>query len=187
MKLLLGLGNPGPKYDATRHNVGWWALDRLAYDWKFDSFRKTASGLVSEGVVAGEDVVLVKPTTYMNRSGAALRPHLGREGFAVSRDLMVIVDDATREAGRLRLRPSGSAGGHNGLKSVESVLRHEEYPRLRIGVGRPPEGGDLVSWVLSPMDAEDEDQVLAVLAELSPGLETWMRDGLEAAMNQLNR
>lgn len=187
MKVVLGLGNPGPKYDATRHNVGWWALDRLAHDWKLGSFRKEGPVLVTGGVVAGEEVLLVKPTTFMNRSGVALRPFLGREGFAVSRDLVVIVDDATRSVGRLRLRPSGSAGGHNGLKSIEAVLGSRDYPRLRIGVGRPPSGEDLVSWVLSPMSEEDEDQVLSLLTELSEGLEEWIRGDLESAMNRLNR
>jgi len=138
MKIVMGLGNPGPRYDDTRHNVGWWAADRMAHDWDFGPFRQEGPGLVTGGVVAGQEVLLVKPTTYMNRSGMALRPHLGREGFSVSRDLMVVVDDATRPAGSVRLRPQGSAGGHNGLKSIEALLGHKEYPRLRIGsVGRP--------------------------------------------------
>jgi peptidyl-tRNA hydrolase, PTH1 family len=187
MKIVMGLGNPGPRYDATRHNVGWWAADRLAYDWSFGAFRQEGPSLTTGGTVAGEEVLLLKPATYMNRSGAALRPHLGREGFAVSRDLMVVVDDTTREAGAVRLRRGGSAGGHNGLRSVEGVLGHRDYPRLRIGVGRPPTGTDLVSWVLSPMEAEDEDRVLEALSGLSQGLEIWIRDGMDAAMNHLNR
>lgn len=183
----MGLGNPGPRYDATRHNVGWWAADRLAHDWGFGSFRRDGPALISDGIVAGEEVLLVKPTTYMNRSGLALRSLMGREGFAASSDLMVIVDDATREVGSVRLRRGGSAGGHNGLRSVEEALGHQDFPRLRIGVGRPPEGGDLVSWVLSPMEVDDEETVLGVLEELEAGLEVWIREGLEAGMNRLNR
>jgi len=183
----MGLGNPGPKYEATRHNVGWWSVDRLAYDWGFGSFRQEGPALVASGVVAGENLLLLKPTTYMNRSGVALRSVLDREGFTVSRDLMVVVDDATREAGRIRLRRGGSSGGHKGLRSVEEVLGHREFPRLRIGVGRPPEGADLVSWVLSPMAPDEEDLVLEALVELSGGLEIWIREGMEAAMNRLNR
>jgi peptidyl-tRNA hydrolase, PTH1 family len=187
MKIVMGLGNPGPEYDATRHNVGWWAVDRLAHDWRLGSFRREGPALATGGVVEEEEVLLLKPLTYMNRSGAALRPFLGREGFAVSGDLMVVVDDATREVGRVRLRPGGSAGGHKGLKSIEAALGHTDYPRLRIGVGRPPHGADLVEWVLSPMDEQDEDEVLAILAEVPEALRTWIREGVEPAMNRINR
>lgn len=187
MKIVMGLGNPGSEYDATRHNVGWWAVDRLAHDWGFGAFRREGPALANGGVIEGEEVLLLKPLTYMNRSGMALRPFVGREGFAVSRDLMVVVDDATREVGQVRLRPSGSAGGHNGLRSIEAFLGHREYARLRIGVGRPPEGEDLVEWVLSPMGDEDEDRVLALLGEFPGVLRTWIREGLEPAMNEINR
>ncbi len=187
MKVILGLGNPGPRYDATRHNVGWWAADRLAYDWGFGAFRQEGPSLVSGGVVEGEEVVLLKPTTYMNRSGMALRTFLGREGFHVSSDLMVLVDDATLDAGRVRLRPRGSAGGHNGLKSVQSVLGHADYPRLRIGVGRPPQGADLVDWVLSALQDEDEERVLELLPELTEAIRVWIAEGIEPAMNRINR
>lgn len=187
MKIVLGLGNPGPEYDQTRHNVGWWALDRLAHDWGLGPFRREGAALGASGMVEEEEVHLLKPLTYMNRSGLALRPFLGREGFAVSRDLMVVVDDATRDVGRIRLRPGGSAGGHNGLKSVEAVVGHRDYPRLRIGVGRPPAGGDLVEWVLSPMEADEEDEVLAVLKEVPDALAVWIGEGVEEAMNRINR
>jgi peptidyl-tRNA hydrolase, PTH1 family len=185
--LIVGLGNPGPKYDATRHNVGWWAADHLVHSWRLGSFRSTGAALVVEGSVEDEALVVLKPTTYMNRSGQALRPFLGREGFDVSRDLMVLMDDATRDAGQARLRGRGSSGGHNGLRSIEAALGTREFARLRLGVGRPPPGEDLVQWVLSPMGAEDEDKVLAVIREVPAVLRTWMREGLEPAMNEINR
>jgi peptidyl-tRNA hydrolase, PTH1 family len=187
MKLILGLGNPGPRYDATRHNVGWWTADRLAYDWGFGAFQQEGPALVAGGVVEEEEVILLKPTTYMNRSGVALRPFLGREGFHTSSDLLVLVDDATLDVGRVRLRPRGSAGGHNGLKSVQSVLGHADYPRLRIGVGRPPQGADLVDWVLSTMQDEDEERVLELLPELTEAIRVWVAEGIEPAMNRINR
>lgn len=187
MKIVLGLGNPGPRYDATRHNVGWWVADRLAYDWKLGSFRKEGPALVSGGTMHGEEVLLVKPLTYMNRSGQALRPYLGREGLDVSGDLLVVVDDAALEVGRIRFRPEGGPGGHKGLISIEAVLGRRDYDRLRIGVGRPPAGADLVEWVLSPMDEEDEDVILELLPELTGAVELWVREGIEEAMNRFNR
>jgi peptidyl-tRNA hydrolase, PTH1 family len=187
VKLIAGLGNPDPEHDATRHNVGWWMADRLAHDWKLSGFRRQGPALVSEGAAAGDAVRVIKPLTYMNRSGAALRPWMGREDLRVSGDILVVVDDASLEAGRVRFRPKGGAGGHNGLRSVEATLGTQDYNRLRIGVGRAPEGADLADWVLSPMGAEDEDRVLELLPELTGAVELWIREGIEAAMNQFNR
>jgi PTH1 family peptidyl-tRNA hydrolase len=104
MKVVVGLGNPGPEYDATRHNVGWWVADRLAYDWDFDAFRRDGRMLVTEGTVDRETVRLVKPATYMNRSGLAMRPLLQTEGFDPAADLLVVVDDAALDVGRVRFR-----------------------------------------------------------------------------------
>lgn len=187
MKVVVGLGNPGAEYDATRHNVGWWVVDRLAYDWDFGSFRRDGRAQVVEGVVGGTDVRLVKPVTYMNRSGQALRFLYDLEGFEVGRDLLVVVDDAALEVGRIRFRPKGSPGGHNGLKSVSGALRSDEYPRLRLGVGQKPDGMDLADWVLSPMPEADEDVVLGLLPELSRAVEAWVVEGTEAVMNRFNR
>lgn len=186
MKVIVGLGNPGAEYDATRHNVGWWVVDRLAYDWSFGSFRKEGRALVSSGSVADHRVRLVKPTTYMNRSGAAIGMLRQQEGFDVTADLLVVVDDATREAGRVRFRPGGSAGGHNGLKSVEAALGTRDYPRLRIGVGECPPRVDMADWVLSPMPEEDEDAVVALLPNLTEAVELWLTEGTQAAMNRFN-
>lgn len=187
MKVVMGLGNPGPEYDATRHNVGWWVLDRLAYDWDFETFRRDGRALVSEGTVGGEPVRLVKPTTYMNRSGLAVGSLADIEGFDASRDLLVVVDDAALEVGRVRFRPEGGAGGHNGLKSVSGALQSEAYARLRLGVGRKPEGTDLSDWVLSPMPDEDEEVVVGLLPKLSEAVQAWIAEGVEAAMNRFNR
>ena len=187
MKVIVGLGNPGPEYDATRHNVGWWAADRFAYDWDFGPFVRDGRAVVSEGVVEGEAVRLVKPTTYMNRSGQALRFLAELEEFDPAEDLLVVVDDAALDVGRVRFRPEGSPGGHNGLKSVSGALGSNRYARLRIGVGTKPEGMDLSDWVLSPMPDEDEEVVVALLPELTRAVETWVREGIEAAMNRFNR
>jgi peptidyl-tRNA hydrolase, PTH1 family len=187
MKVVMGLGNPGPEYDATRHNVGWWVVDRLAYDWGFGSFRREGRALVTEGNVGEAIVRLVKPTTYMNRSGLAVGPLAAIEGFDPSRDLLVVVDDAALEVGRVRFRPDGSAGGHNGLKSLSSALQSTGFARLRIGVGTRPEGVDLSDWVLSPMSAEDEEVVVELLPKLTEAAAVWVAEGVEAAMNRFNR
>jgi PTH1 family peptidyl-tRNA hydrolase len=187
MKVVVGLGNPGPEYDATRHNVGWWVADRLAYDWGFDAFRRDGRALVSEGRVDATPVRLMKPTTYMNRSGQALGPLLQMDAFDAATDLLVMVDDAALDVGRVRFRPEGSAGGHNGLKSVSDSLQSNAYARLRIGVGKKPDGVDLSDWVLSPMPEEDEDVVVGLLPELTQAVEVWIAEGIEPAMNRFNR
>ena len=143
MKIVFGLGNPGPEYDDTRHNVGWWVLDRLAYDWDFGPFRRVGKAFVSEGSVGGIEVRLMKPTTFMNRSGLALRPVKVMQDFDLEEDLLVVVDDTALDVGRVRFRPGGGAGGHNGLKSVSGALQSNDYARLRIGVGKKPDGEDL--------------------------------------------
>ena len=187
MKVVVGLGNPGSEYDTTRHNVGWWMADRLTYDWKFGPFKRDGRALISQGSVGERTVLVCKPTTYMNRSGQALRFVQEIDGFDRTRDLLVVVDDAALDVGRVRFRPSGSPGGHNGLKSISGALRSDEYPRLRIGVGKKPEGADLADWVLSPMPREDEEVVVGLLPELTQAVEAWLEEGTEAAMNRFNR
>lgn len=183
----MGLGNPGPRYDATRHNVGWWMVDRLAYDWDFGPFEAEGPALTTSGAVGEHRVELRKPTVFMNRSGLAVVDLTGRDGFAPERDLLVVVDDAALDVGRVRFRPSGGAGGHNGLRSVADALGGEDYPRLRLGVGRCPEGIDLADWVLSPLDVDGEERIVELLPALTEAVELWLDEGTEAAMNRFNR
>jgi PTH1 family peptidyl-tRNA hydrolase len=187
MKVVVGLGNPGLEHDAARHNVGWWVVDRLAYDWGFDLFRREGRAFVTEGTVGETQVRLMKPTTYMNRSGLSLRPLRSLESFEVAEDLLIVVDDAALDVGRVRFRPDGGAGGHNGLKSIAGALQSNDYARLRIGVGLKPDGADLADWVLSEMLEQDEDIVVALLPELTGAVELWINEGSEAAMNSFNR
>ena len=187
MKVVVGLGNPGPEHDAARHNVGWWVVDRLAYDWGFDLFRREGRAFVTEGAVGETQVRLMKPTTYMNRSGLSLRPLRSLESFEPAEDLLVVVDDAALDVGRVRFRPDGGAGGHKGLKSIAGALQSNDYARLRLGVGLKPDGADLADWVLSEMPEQDEDIVVALLPELTGAVELWINEGSEAAMNSFNR
>jgi len=147
----------------------------------------TGDSICSSGVVDETPVRLMKPTTYMNRSGLSLRPLQSLEAFDVAEDLLVVVDDAALDVGRVRFRPEGSAGGHNGLKSVSGALQSNDYARLRIGVGLKPDGMDLSDWVLSEMPEQDEDAVVALLPELTEAVALWISEGSTAAMNRFNR
>jgi PTH1 family peptidyl-tRNA hydrolase len=188
LKVILGLGNPGREYEATRHNVGWWVLDHLADVWRLGEWRTDGDALAVSGAVAGHKVRLLKPQTYYNLSGQALRPFLKRPFWAPQSDLLVVGDDVALPAGTFRVRPRGSAGGSNGLKSIERTLGHQDYPRLRVGT-RPADDravGDLVDFVLSPFDEVERREVVALFPRLADACETWLRDGVVAAMNKHN-
>jgi PTH1 family peptidyl-tRNA hydrolase len=176
LRAVVGLGNPGPEYAATRHNAGFWLADALAAHWGFPPFRRGERARVSDGAVDGAPVRLLKPTTYMNSSGAALASLRADPAFNPASDLLILVDDFQIPAGTFRLRSEGSSGGHNGLKSIESALQSQAYPRLRIGVGPLPEGvSDWSEYVLAPFDPEQRDQVEALIPEMVEAVEKWLR------------
>ena len=190
VKVVLGLGNPGREYESTRHNVGWWVVDHLADVWRFDGWRKDGEALVAQGQVGRHKVRLVKPLTYMNLSGQVLRPYLRRPFWSAAHDLLVVVDEAAIPLGTIRIRALGSAGGHNGLKSVEHHLKSQAYARLRVGV-RPADerrmGNDLADFVLSPFGRDERDEVLALLPTIAAAVERWLTDGVDAAMSGFNK
>jgi peptidyl-tRNA hydrolase, PTH1 family len=190
LKVILGLGNPGKEYEATRHNVGWWVLDHLADVWHFDGWRKDGDALVSSGTVGPYKVRLVKPQTYYNLSGTVLRPYLRRPFWSAKTDLLVVCDDVALPVGRMRIRPQGSAGGSNGLKSIEGTLKSQEYPRLRIGTGPADdqrEVGRMRDYVLSPMGKLDRQVVADLMPRVVDACEVWVKEGVIAAMNKYNR
>jgi PTH1 family peptidyl-tRNA hydrolase len=191
LKVIVGLGNPGREYAATRHNVGWWLIDHLADVWRFDGWKKDGEAHVANGVVGGVKVRLVKPQTYMNLTGHALKNYVRRPFWSAAKDLLAVVDEVQIPVGRFRIRARGSAGGHNGLKSVEHALATREYARLRIGVGPSEERKgiykDLADFVLSPFARDEREEVLALLPQLRATTETWLQDGIEKAMNVHNR
>jgi PTH1 family peptidyl-tRNA hydrolase len=191
LKVIVGLGNPGREYAATRHNVGWWLIDHLADVWHFDGWKKDGESRVANGSVGGAKVRLIKPQTFMNLSGQALRNYVRRPFWSAAKDLLVVVDEVQLPVGRFRIRARGSAGGHNGLKSVEQALDSQDYARLRIGVGPSEERkgvyGDLADFVLAPFARDEREDVLGLLAPLTATVETWLHDGVAKAMNLHNR
>jgi len=191
LKVILGLGNPGRQYEATRHNVGWWLLDHLAGVWRFDGWKRDGDSMVTNATVHGTRVRMIKPLTYMNLSGSVLRNYLRRTLWSHSHDLLVVSDEVALPVGRYRLRARGSAGGHNGLKSIEAAIGNQEYARLRIGVGPSEERRgiykDLSDFVLAPFARDEREDVMALMPKLEDAVDLWMREGIERAMNAHNR
>jgi len=188
VKLVVGLGNPGREYEDTRHNVGWLLLDYLARRWHVEDSRRDGEARVADARFGNTRVRLVKPLTYMNLSGQVLRPYVRREGWSAASDLLVVVDEVALPLARYRLRAQGSAGGHNGLKSIEAALGTREYARLRIGI-RPQEHEvvDVSDFVLSRFGKSERAVVDELLPKLADAVEIWVRDGIVAAMNAHNR
>jgi PTH1 family peptidyl-tRNA hydrolase len=186
VKLVVGLGNPGPEYEDTRHNVGWWVVNHLADVWRFPPWRAGPAARATDGAVEGRRVRLLKPQAFMNLSGDALAPYVDRPFWAVANDLLVVVDDVALPLGTFRFRAKGSAGGHNGLRSVEEALRTQEYARLRIGVGRtePIPGEVLRDFVLGAFTHDEQAAVRELFPALHAGVTTWIVDGILAAMNR---
>ncbi len=185
MYCIVGLGNPGEEYAATRHNVGFLVIDQLAARHQINLGRKRHRALYGRGKIAGQDCLLVKPQTFMNDSGdAVLRLQLFYQ--LQPADMLIIYDDIALELGVLRLRRSGSAGGHKGMLSVIQYLETEQIPRLRLGIGPLPEGQTALQYVLSPFSEEELPRAQAMIAQAAEAVEAVLREGLEAAMNRYN-
>jgi PTH1 family peptidyl-tRNA hydrolase len=161
--------------------------DRLATRWKLPPFRRVPAARETRGSALGREVVVIKPQTYMNRSGAALASLRPLPEFDPARDLLVVTDDFALPLGRFRLRGAGSAGGHNGLRSIEGALRRQDYARLRIGIGPLPPGlRDSADFVLERFSREEREAFDQLLDPLSEATECWLTEGIEAAMNRFN-
>lgn len=187
MKWIVGLGNPGGRYELTRHNIGFLVLDELVarHDLRFrGSWRFPAR--IAKGAIGDMPVRLVKPLTYMNRSGAAVGPIL-RKGKGCAEDLLAVFDDTALKWGRLRVRARGSAGGHNGVQSVLDVLEDDAFGRIRVGIGAKPDRVSLSDYVLSPFSAEEQRKLADVVGCAADAVETACTDGVEYAMNRFNR
>jgi PTH1 family peptidyl-tRNA hydrolase len=186
MKLVVGLGNPGPRYEGTRHNVGFEAVDILArrHGLQWELAPRGIEAFVAKWRPG--DAIFVKPLTYMNLSGAAIVGLLQFYKIELA-DLFVMVDEVQLETGRVKIRPGGSAGGHNGLKSVIASLGTTEFPRLRIGVGRGDKRRDLADHVLARFDPEERSTIDEAIVRAADAAELFIAEGSSAAMNRYNR
>ncbi|HOW98296.1 MAG TPA: aminoacyl-tRNA hydrolase [Kiritimatiellia bacterium] len=186
MKIVLGLGNPGRKYEHTRHNIGFDVLDGMAAEAGVRFRKKWLMPLQSAEIEVGsETVLLVKPMTFMNRSGSALRPLVRRHGLAPE-DVIVVLDDLDLEAGRLRIRKRGGAGGHKGLQSVLATLGTENFPRVRLGIGPRPVGEDLTGYVLARFGAAEREAAGRAVRQAGDAVRMMVEAGVDQAMNKFN-
>ncbi|MBO6577134.1 MAG: aminoacyl-tRNA hydrolase [Rhodothermales bacterium] len=184
-RLLVGLGNPGEEYAETRHNVGFRVIDALAERTRTKVTRRRDEMLFGWGKWRGRELGLAMPQTYMNRSGTALEVFV-RKWKVEPSELLVIVDDIHLPLGKLRMRPKGGSGGHNGIQDIIDWLDTQEFPRLRIGVGKEFDEGSQSDYVLSPFDAEEKDLLDDVLTQSMNAALTFVTDGINVAMNRFN-
>jgi PTH1 family peptidyl-tRNA hydrolase len=186
MYIIIGLGNPTAQYQATRHNVGWDAITRLSDDFRISLDSKKHKAICGKGFIEGEKVVLAQPITYMNLSGESVRELV--DFYKVTADeIIVIYDDISLEVGQLRIRKKGSAGGHNGIKSIIQHLGTDEFMRIKVGVGDKPKDWDLADYVLSRFTSEEQPAIREALKDASDACKMIITSGIDAAMNQYNR
>jgi len=186
VKFIVGLGNPGRRYEKTRHNIGFLVLDELA-DRNGLSFRRSLRfpARIAKGRIGTESVRLIKPQTFMNRSGQAVEPVLRKEGGGV-KDLVTVFDDVALDWGQLRVRARGSAGGHNGVMSVLNALGDGAFGRIRVGIGSKPDKLSLSDYVLGSFSAAERRELDDVVRRAADAVEAVCRDGVERAMNIFN-
>lgn len=183
MVLIVGLGNPGKEYNNTRHNIGFDAIDVIADKYNIEVSRIKFKGVYGEGFINGEKIILLKPTTYMNLSGESVREVM--DFYKLSEeDILVIYDDVSLDVGRIRIREKGSAGGHNGIKSIIANIGTDVFPRIKVGVGKPQ--GDLVKHVLGTFSKEDRENLNKVLEVVAMASETIVKEDAKESMNKFN-
>ncbi len=186
-KLIVGLGNPGAQYTWTRHNFGFMVVDALAARIKA-SWRNSAAsqGLLAKAEIEGFQCSLLMPMTFMNNSGVSLKKLVDRQGVALE-DILVVCDDLSLSFGKMRLRSSGSAGGHNGLKSIISYLASNQFARLRMGIGAPQDAGDTVNYVLSNFTSFEKKALPDLIDHALSCITSWVMEGAQVTMNRFNQ
>ena len=185
MLLIVGLGNPGTRYSSTRHNVGFRFIDLLAKRSDIRLNDRRAKAVMGQGRIAGHDVVLAKPRTFMNNSGEGIEYLIARFGGPPS-SLLVVYDEMALPVGRIRLRSSGSHAGHNGIRSIIAAVHTEEFPRLRIGVGQPPQGGESIRHVLGKFSKTEEPLIAQAVQDAAGAVQCMLEENIDIAMNRYN-
>ena len=185
MRLIVGLGNPGRRYRGTRHNIGWEVLDRLAHRHRVPIDVDDGWAQIGRGTIEGRTVILARPETYVNVTGTAVAD-LRRRHRVAPTDLLVVTDDLDLPLGTLRVRERGSHGGHNGLRSIIEALGTTDFPRLRVGIGRPPEDTDPADYVLQRPSAAERTILDEAVRRAAEGVGLWVADGVQAAMRHCN-
>ncbi len=186
MFVIVGLGNPEKKYFGTRHNVGFDTIDALSDKYNIGLTETKFKAAYGKGRIGNERVILVKPLTYMNLSGEAVAPICNYFKVDSKEELIVISDDVELDVGMLRVRPKGSAGGHNGLKNIISLLGHDEFSRVRVGVGKKPRDWDMVDWVLGHFEGDDKTAIKESIDRATEAVVEIMENGTDSAMNKFN-
>ena len=186
MYLIVGLGNPEKKYDKTKHNVGFDAIDEMIDEYDIPSSGISMKGMYGKGFIGGEKVMVMKPLTYMNLSGHAVRAFVDYYNIDVQSELIVIYDDVDMAAGQLRIRKKGSAGSHNGMKSIIQMLGSTDFTRIRVGIGPKPEKWDLADYVLAPFSRDERVKVDGVIEDIPDIIKTIVEDGVDIAMTRYN-
>jgi PTH1 family peptidyl-tRNA hydrolase len=185
-RLIVGIGNPGPEYAKTRHNVGFRVLDALAKRLNVSKQEARFRGVYAVDQIGDLKVGLLKPLTYVNLSGQAVSEAVKQLNLQPEQ-ILVVLDDAQLPLGKLRMRPKGSSGGHKGLQSIIDALQTEEIPRLRVGIGSPPEGVDMVTFVLSPFEDDEELVIGEAVERAADAAIVWATEGINAAMQKFNK
>ena len=186
MKLIVGLGNPGKDYAGTRHNIGFEAIQKLAYDHNIDINRAKFRAHFGEGFIGRTKVILARPQTFMNLSGEAVRDIMAFYKME-QEDLIVIYDDVSLAPGAIRVRETGSAGGHNGIKNILYHLETDEFLRVRVGIGEKPKGWDLADYVLSKFRPNEMDDIVDGITQATEAVELILSEGVKSAMNRFNK
>lgn len=186
MKIIVGLGNPGEKYDNTRHNCGFLTIDALADKHSISMTEDKHRALIGKGIIEGEKVILAKPLTFMNLSGESVRALVDYYKVDYSCDVIIVYDDISLPVGQLRIRKKGSAGGHNGIKNIIAQLGSEEFVRIKVGVGEKPKGYDLADYVLGHFSAEEKQAMKEAFDNGAEAVECILTKGPDQAMNIYN-
>ena len=186
MFLIAGLGNPGRQYEKTRHNMGFDTIDELIERHRIPQGGIAHKAMYGKGMIAGEKVLAVKPLTYMNLSGEAIREYGNYYKMDPETELIVIYDDIDLEPGQVRIRKKGSAGGHNGIKSIIAQIGTQNFYRIKVGVGAKPKGWDLADYVLGRFSSEERELVDKAICDAADAVEMILKDGIEVAMNHYN-